>query len=151
MEATPKKKMSKGCMVGLIIAGVIVVLVIAVVIIGYAYRDNIAKIGVVTVVNQVKTKLASEPVEGVDTVRFNTLVDSFLVRFDSDSLRSEAVQELLPALQTASSSDRTADDISNVEQAIITYYPELENIYQSMELPSDSSTVLQEDSTASSE
>lgn len=151
MEETPKKKMSKGCMVGLIIAGVIVLLLIAVVIIGYSYRENIAKFGVVTIVNQVKTQLATQPVDGVDTVQYNAVADGFLERFADDTVRAEGIQELMPALQAASSSDHTPEDISRIIEAMIQYYPDLADVYQSMELSADSSSVPSGDSAVSSE
>lgn len=151
MEETPKKKMSKGCMVGLIIAGVIVVLLIAVVIIGYSYKDNIAKFGVVAIVNQVKSQLATEPLEGVDTLQFNAVADGFLERFADDTVHAVGLQELMPALQAASSSDHTPEDISRIVEAMIQYYPDLADVYQSTELPADSSVVPSGDSAVSSE
>lgn len=151
MEETPKKKMSKGCMVGLIIAGVIVLLLIAVVIIGYSYRENIAKFGVVTIVNQVKTQLATQPVDGVDTVQYNAVADGFLERFADDTVHAEGIRELMTPLQAASSSDHTPEDISRIIEAMIQYYPDLADVYQSMELSADSSSVPSGDSAVSSE
>ncbi|MBN1212747.1 MAG: hypothetical protein JXA92_09240, partial [candidate division Zixibacteria bacterium] len=77
MEGNQKKGMSKGCLVGIIVAAVILVIIIIAGITCYVYKDDLAKMGVVTVINGFKTNLVENPVEGVDTTQFNAMADAF--------------------------------------------------------------------------
>lgn len=119
--------MSKGCVVGLIVVGVIAVLIIVGGAVCWIYKDDLARMPVKTVVAQMQTYLSENEVEGVDPDVFNTVADDFLQRIESeDPLQFEKYGEFITSIQTVSSrQEYTADDYDNVMAAMITYYPEL--------------------------
>jgi len=103
MENTqPKKGMSKGCLIGLIIVGVIVVIIIVGGVVCWVYKEDLAKMGAVTVVSQMKTQLAHDAPDGVDTTSFNALADGFIERLNEDEeLNLEEYGMFMQSLQGA--------------------------------------------------
>jgi predicted permease len=136
MEGNQKKGMSKGCLIGLIVAGVIIVLLVVGFITCYIYKDDLAKMGVVTVINGFKTELASQPVEGVDTVQFNALADAFIAKFNEDKIDYNKYADFFQQLQTMTSSKEiTADNVVKLEKMMVDYYPDLAGYLPEPEVP----------------
>ncbi len=132
MENAQKKGMSKGCLVGIIIAAVLVVVVIVCAALFYVYRDDLGKFGAVGLANQVKTQLAENPADGVDTVRVNAVIDAFVAKVNEDE--SEMLAVLGSFMQTVqpltSDEEVDADDVELAMDAMIDVYPELDTIWR---------------------
>ncbi|HOD66689.1 MAG TPA: hypothetical protein PLR32_06305 [candidate division Zixibacteria bacterium] len=73
-----KKGMSTGCLVALIIVGVLVILVVVAGIVCYMKRADLVQYGAVTMTEEIKQMVADKPQPGVDTVQVNAAADAFL-------------------------------------------------------------------------
>ena len=142
MEETKKNGLSKGCIVGIVIVGVIVVLMVVGGILCYANKDALIKMGMSTVVSSVKVQLAEPTVVGVDTVAYcttlgidtvayNAVADGFLKKLDAeeelDPDKMAAFGAQMQALSTRMD-NLTAKDINSFMDAMIEYYPDLKDL-----------------------
>ncbi len=136
MEDVQKKGMSKGCLIGLIVAGVLLVIIIIAGITCYIYKDDLAKMGLVTIINGVKTEITTHPVEGVDTVQFNALADVFITKFNESELDYEKYAAVFPQLQAMMSDKKVdAEEVEALKEMMVNYFPELEQYLPVQELP----------------
>ncbi|MDD3732563.1 MAG: hypothetical protein PHU88_09340 [candidate division Zixibacteria bacterium] len=136
MEDVQKKGMSKGCLIGLIVAGVLLVIIIIAGITCYIYKDDLAKMGLVTIINGVKTEITAHPVEGVDTVQFNALADVFITKFNESELDYEKYAAVFPQLQAMMSDKKVdAEEVEALKEMMVNYFPELEQYLPVQELP----------------
>jgi flagellar basal body-associated protein FliL len=136
MEGNQKKGMSKGCLIGLIVAAVIVVIIIIAGITCYLYKDDLAKMGVVTVINGFKTEMANDPVEGVDTVQFNALTDAFITKFNEEKIDYEKYADFFQQIQVMMTDKKLdAEEVVKLEQLMVNYYPDLEGYLPEPEVP----------------
>lgn len=120
------KGMSKGCMVALIVAGAILVLIIASVVVCYVYMDDLAKTTMKNYVPRVKTLIAEQPPVGLDTAQFNTLADTFLARFDADSLNAQQYGHVVMQFTEALKDEHvTGIEADSIRTAILMLYPDL--------------------------
>lgn len=100
MTETPeKKKMSKGCMIGLIVGGVLIIMIAVALLTCYVKREALAKFGVTTVVDIAKQSLEKEPVPGLDTVAFNATVDEFIMKLESTEFNDDRLGALAQTVQ----------------------------------------------------
>ncbi len=136
MENAKKGGMSKGCLVGLIIAGVLLVIVIVGIVLVVAYKDDLGKMGAVTVANQAKQMVADNPVEGLDTVQFNAVVDAFAEKTTADStVDLESLAVFMQSLQTyVGDGEVSASDAESIQEAIIGIYPDIADLLPTQEL-----------------
>jgi len=144
MENAPRKGMSKGCLVTLIVVGAVIVLVLILLGVCWIYKDDLAKMGANTLVNSLKTELAQHDYEGIDTVQFNTMADAFMERLDEEEpLDYEAYMLFLTSVQQVME-DKTfsIDEVPMVQEAFVQYYPELREFLP----PEPEETDLEEDS-----
>ena len=131
MEQAEKKGMSKGCLVGLIIGGAVIVILVVGTLTCWYYKDDLVKMGVSKSVYDVKNAVAANPPETIDTAQFNALADAFLEKFDADdSLELEKYGAFIQSLQLAHSDSLTAEIVAQVSAAMIEYYPELADLYR---------------------
>lgn len=148
MEQAPKKRLSKGCMVGLIIAGVVFLLVAAFVVTAYLNRDEIARLAIIQSVIQIKSRVVENTDDSVDKDRFVFVADAFLehMRNDSTNLNDLAlfVQTVKPAI---GDEDLDSDDLLLIEQAMMQLYPELGELQDTILDSSDSTLMQGSDST----
>lgn len=154
MEAAQKKGMSKGCLVALIIVAAVVVLVAIGMGTCWYYKDDLMKMAATTAINELKTKIAEAPPEGVDTVYFNALADGFSAKMkDDDKIDMVKYSGLIQTLQDAArGAALDADMVEQVERGMTSYYPELEEIQKaesSEEMEND--TLLPEDEAVDTE
>jgi hypothetical protein len=129
MEQVPKKGMSKGCMVALIVGGVLLLLVIIAAVTCYMKREDLAKFGATTIVTSLKTELRQHPIETIDTARFFALSDAFAAKLRTDSLDYNKYSRFMTTVQSALA-DKKLDsaEVGMLEEAIVTYYPDLESM-----------------------
>lgn len=132
MENTQKKGMSKGCLVGIIIAAVLLVIVIVGFFLVYNFKDEIGKFGAVTLAQGIKTELADKPLEGVDTVKVNAVVDAFVAKVNADSTDNlVTLSAFMQTLQTVIADKKIdADEVDKAMDAMIDVYPDLDTIWR---------------------
>jgi len=128
MENAPRKGMSKGCLVALIITGAIVVVVIILMVTCYIYKDDLAKMAAGTLVNGLKAELAKHEYPDVDTVQFNSLADDFIEHLEEqEPLDFQAYGVFMGTLQAVMNDKKfAADEVVPVQEAFVEYFPELE-------------------------
>jgi hypothetical protein len=137
MENTQSKGMSKGCMIGLIVGGAILVIVIVGLGTCWYYKDDLAKMGAATVVEGFKTELGDHQYEDVDTVQFNAMADAFLERLDQqEPLEWEPYGAFMQSIQNVMADQQfTADEVPGVIDAFVQYFPDLEAMRPTAEEP----------------
>ncbi len=124
-----KKGMSKGCLVGLIVGIVLIVLVVGGGLICWYKKDAIMKVGVVTMVNGIRTELQKNPIEGVDTVYVNKIADAFLAKLENDEVSMEKMGALAQSIQMIMQDNAIdADEADDFVRLMVEYYPELGDI-----------------------
>ena len=138
MENAKKGGMSKGCLVGLIIAGILVVIAIVAVVLIYMYKDEMVKVGVTTMTGEVKRMVAENPPEGYDTVAVNAFTDAFNDKLTADTtmdLQSLGLwmQQLQPLIEDQ---EISGADLETIADGMVRLYPELEDV-RPMELPAE--------------
>ena len=127
-EVTQKKGMSKGCLIALIAA---VILVIVIIIGGWLivnYKDDIAKYVIIKSVNSAKVELAAMEEPYVDTVIFNSISDSFIVKFEVDTIDIEEGGgiKILSVVQDYASNKKLDSSLAiGLLDGMITLYPDL--------------------------
>jgi len=140
-EVQKKRGMSKGCLIALIVVGVLVLLLVIAGITCYLKKDELAKYGAVTLVNSIKAELNNTPVEGVDTVKVNAVADAFVNELNEKELDYDKYKRLIQTVQGIMS-DKKVDSAEAEEfvRAMTEYFPELEELAP-MEPIDDSATV----------
>ena len=129
MTEEKKGGMSKGCVVGLIVVGVIALIVILGGVVCWVYKDDIMRMPAKAAVTSMNEYLTDHEVEGVDPQVFKTVSDDFLVRLqEEEPMRYDEYGQFIQEIQAlASQQEFTADDYELMLNAMVDYYPELEN------------------------
>ncbi len=148
--------LSKGCLIGIIIASVVLLLVIATIGFCWYNKDKIVRWGAVYSANEIKAEISRHP-EMADTTRFNSFVDGFVSRLAADSLDDARIQNLAVLMQplTTWGADKKLDtaEIQKISDAMIAFYPDLGSMrpipLTEMAAPADSTTTPQTTDTAS--
>jgi flagellar basal body-associated protein FliL len=135
-DEVQKKGMSKGCLIALIVAGVVVLLAVIAAVTCYMKRDDLARYGAVTMVNGIKAELNRNPVAGVDTVRFNAVADAFVEKLNETKLDYDKFGRFMQTVQTIMN-DKAVDsgEAEVFVKAMLDYFPELEEL-----LPAEAET-----------
>jgi hypothetical protein len=131
MESAPKKGMSKGCLVGLIVGLALVAIAVIAAVVIWFYWDDLLKTGVTSTVNEVKIVLANDVPEGVDTVSFNALADAYVEKVNEEVEVSSETLGLVVQQFTGFAADKKID-ADEVEASVATFldaYPELEELW----------------------
>jgi len=144
-ELPEKKGMSKGCLITLIIVGVLIVMIVIAGLVCYMKRDDIIKFGVKTLVSGVKVELAENPVEGIDTVNVNAMADAFILKIDSSEINAEKMAIFSQTIQTIIG-DKELDSLEVVSfmEAMVKFYPELKEYMPSEELEEPDSVTVEQ-------
>lgn len=126
-QLPPRKGMSKGCLIALIVAGVLLLLMIIIFGLICANRDKIVQAGTKYVVQQMKVQVVKQNIVGLDTAQFNQLVDSFVARVDKAPLTEAQSLQISNDLRAFSSSKPVdAAAVSAIIDMMIKCYPDLE-------------------------
>ncbi|MBD3256847.1 hypothetical protein GF377_00345 [candidate division GN15 bacterium] len=122
--------MSKGCVVGLIIVGVLAILVIALGVVCWVYKDDMARMPINAVLTQMNTHLDENEVAGVDPDAFQEMSDEFRSRIEQEeNLFNDRYGVFMTAIQDlASKSEFNAEDYQTVTEAMVGYYPDMEDM-----------------------
>ena len=128
-EEVKKKGLSKGCLIGLIVLGAIIVLVIVISITIYTKREDLAKFGATTIVNKVKDTIVKDPPKGIDTVRFNAVADSFIQKINHAPFDKNKYTTFFKKIQSISG-DKKIDSTGAILmiQAMYDYFPDLKKL-----------------------
>ena len=131
METTPRKGLSKGCLIGLIAGLVIIVLLIAFVVLVYVFRGSLVKAGATASVSEVKKVLAAAPPADIDTVQFNSLADAYIDKVNLDKNTEFEPLALFVQQMTNAVKDRqlTREEVMTAAAAMISRYPDLEQYW----------------------
>jgi len=137
MESPQKKRLSKGCLIAIIIAAALVVLLLIAIFAFWSYRHDLAKWTVIASVNEIKTAVAENPPEGYDTAYFNSVTDRFLKYMDTqDTLNLAGYGELVKLLQEAKKqTPPDAPMLDRIVGALGRFYPELDIQEPGSEVP----------------
>ena len=124
----PKKGMSKGCLIALIVGGVLLLLIGGLIFYTVYYKgEDVVKFSVATVLSSSKQMLVESKLEGVDTVKFNAVVDNFNKELYADSsFNMEEIANLLQKFQTMIN-DKSLD-ASEVDELLKTLTEKYPNI-----------------------
>ncbi len=123
----PKKGMSKGCLVAIIVAVVLILFVGGIIVYTIYNGEDVIKFSVATVLASSKQMLVESDIEGVDTVHYNAIIDNFNKRLYSDSLIDvKKGADLLSKLQNVIA-DKKIDsaEVSDILQVLTSTYPEI--------------------------
>jgi hypothetical protein len=131
----PKKKMSKGCLIALIVVGVLLLLVIIAGIVCYLKKDELVKYGTTALVTSIKTDLNENPVAGIDTVRVNAITDAFIEKLNESEVDYTKYGRFGQTLQSFQF-DEVIDSMEAEQfvRAMIEYFPELEQLVPAVEI-----------------
>ncbi len=129
MEESKRQGLSKGCLIGLIVAGALLLLVIIIGVTCYVKRDDLMKFGVAQLMNSMKVEVATQQIPGVDTAQFNGIADAFIAKLNSSEMQYLEYQKFMTVLQKATT-DRNIDstEIYQLVDAMVAYYPDLESM-----------------------
>jgi hypothetical protein len=120
--------LSKGCLIGIIIASSLLFLAIVTGITCYVYREDLAKWAASYSMNGLKGEAAKHP-EILDTARFDSFVDSFAVRLKERPFDAVAYSSFMGAMQPVPKwiEDHKLDsaELNSVFDAMVTYFPDL--------------------------
>ncbi len=89
-----KGAMSRGCMVALIVVGIIVVLVAASMVVCYVYRDDIVKIGLTKLAETVAAEAKKDLPADMTAEDVDKAVEDFQKAFDEKKIDTEEIQSL---------------------------------------------------------
>lgn len=73
----PKKGMSRGCLIALVVFAVILVIVIAMSIVCYVKRDSIMEWGVLQISDQMQREITADPPEGITKEEVDSVFNQF--------------------------------------------------------------------------
>ncbi|MEA2031398.1 MAG: hypothetical protein U9N55_07385 [candidate division Zixibacteria bacterium] len=144
VEQVEKKRMSKGCLVGLIVAGALLLLVIIGGITCWMNRGELVRYGAVTMVQSVKTMTATNSAEGVDTVMVFAVMDAFVNKLQNDDeVKVDEIGKFMQALQPIVADEKINDDeAKQFISLMVEIYPDL-----AVEIEVPDSILAPEDST----
>ena len=126
-EEIQKKGMSKGCMVALIVVGVLFIMVVIAGVTCWMKKDALVKYGVKTAVLQIGSLAAKNPQPGVDTTMINSFVTEFTEKLDADTaVNLELLAVTIQKIQYIPQ-DEMIDSIEAIEmiKTLSEIYPEL--------------------------
>ena len=131
----PKKGMSKGCLVAIIVAGVLLVLVVASFFVCMSKKDDIVKFGVTTLLTSSKQIVVESNIEGIDTAYYNMVIDNFNVRLQADTINLEEIANIFTNIQTTVQGGKMElSDAESILEALITKYPDIVPISEATEM-----------------
>lgn len=126
-QPVQKSGMPRGCLIALIIVGALAVILVIVMSLLCMNRDKVLRWSVKEGVGYVKQQLTESPVAGVDTVQFNRLADSFLVRTETASMTEQGGMQFITSMQSAITDKQvSADDVERLSGSMVNFFPDLE-------------------------
>ncbi|MGH8015559.1 MAG: hypothetical protein ACREBV_05165 [Candidatus Zixiibacteriota bacterium] len=125
-----KKGLSKGCVIALIVGGVIFVIIAFIVIMIFVKGKDVAKWAFVQAIETEKALIMQGQIPGIDTTAVNMTADGFKANIESPEFAFEQVisfQGFVQQYVTDSKVDST--EAEAFVKAMIECYPELADLY----------------------
>lgn len=127
-QVEPKKGLTKGCTIALIVGGVVLVVLAGIIILIMTKGEKWAyKMAASTE----RSYIMANPINGIDTVAVNKVADEFLKNLEVGEIESE---KMIPfgSFVTQFATDTKVDsaEVAAFVQAMIECYPELAALYQ---------------------
>lgn len=94
-----RKKMSKGCMVALIIVGALIVIFIISMIVCYIYKDELVGFGLDKMTEAASTEIKKDLPEGYTADGVDSLMAEFKIAFKEEKINQNELQEISSSLQ----------------------------------------------------
>ena len=133
-EQPEKQGMPRGCVIGLIVAGALLLLLIALFAVCQIYKDDLIKFSINNTLGGMRKALATNPISGIETSRVDTITTAFSSRFDTTTVMDyDRLEPLVIAVQTAATSGGKFDSatVASVVNGLIHYYPDLDRFVTS--------------------
>ncbi len=108
--AEQKKGMSKGCLILLIIGIILVVIVVALSIVCYVYKDDLVDMGLNKVTDSVVTEIKGNLPEGVTDIEVDNIVDEFKTAFREGKVDKNEIQYIGSLIQTSMEDKEISED-----------------------------------------
>jgi actin-like ATPase involved in cell morphogenesis len=96
-----KKGMSKGCLVLLIIGIILVVIVVAMSVVCYVYKDDLVEMGLNKMTETIVTELKANLPDGISEEEVDKVVEEFKVAFKEGKIDQGEIQQISTLLQSA--------------------------------------------------
>ena len=126
-EQPTKKGMSKGCMITLIVVGIVLIMIIAAAVTCWVKRDDLARYAALSIVEGARVELQNNPVEGIDTEQFGVMVDSFKEKLNNNELDYDRYSVFIQRVQnTAMDQQFDPEEYELLIDAMVEYFPDLE-------------------------
>ena len=130
---TPKKKMSKGCLVILSVVGVFILLILTAIVLAFIYKEEMAKYFTQNIIEGSKTALVLEGESGIDSVYYNRIADGFVEKLTASEIEFGKYQAFFVEIQnTANDGKLDSAEAEMMIRAMIAYFPELSEISRSV-------------------
>lgn len=94
-----KKRMSKGCMVAMIVVGALAVIVIVSGIVCYVYKDELIQAGISKMTEGIATEVKTALPEGYTAEDVDALMEEFNIAFAEEKIDEMELQELSTKFQ----------------------------------------------------
>ena len=154
MTDQPQKKgMSKGCLVALIVVGILVIMVAVAGITCWMKKDDLVKYGVTKLVGGIAQMAEADPQPGVDPQHLKDFADAFEQRVNkADSIDFEKFGLLAQQLQPIAQDEKIdSAEARELYEAVFDIFPDMRDEYappsMTEDIPADS--LMPEDTTMS--
>ena len=142
-EQPQKQGMPRGCVIGLIVAGALLLLLIALFVVCQIYQDDLIKFTINNTLGGMRKALATTPISGIETASVDSIAVGFSSRFDTaTAIDYNRLEPLVVAVQTAATSGGKFDSatVASVVKGLVHYYPDLDR-FVAKSIESDSTAV----------
>jgi ABC-type transport system involved in cytochrome bd biosynthesis fused ATPase/permease subunit len=121
--AEGKKGMSKGCLIALIVCAIIAVIIIAMAVVCYVYKDELIEAGLSKMTESLSTELIKDLPEGVTEMDVTNLMDEFKLAIKEQKVDQFELQQLSGSFQKIMedkviTKDEGKDIIGQIRKAI---------------------------------
>ena len=126
----PKKRMSTGCMVALIVGIALVVIVVVGGVLCYTYREDLVKAGATAGIQAIQTQMQQDPQPGVDTALVNRVCNAYVERLQTEEgIDLNSLALVMQDLQQVPK-DKVVDSVeaAALVSTMVQMYPDLESL-----------------------
>ncbi len=136
--------MSKGCLITLIIVGILLILVVIAAVTCYVKREELAEYGTVTLLEEVKRIAVTSPQEGVDTTQVKQAIDHYIERLRADEgIDMQQIGLFMQSLQSIPADNKLdSAEARQLMESIRSFYPNLH--LPDSPMPSDTSLTIED-------
>ena len=100
LKTEPKKGMSRGCLVGLIVVGVLAIIVIGAGIVCYVYQDELLEFGLEKSTDMIALEIKANLPEEYTEAEIDELFDKFRQAIKNKEINPDTIQKLMMQFQS---------------------------------------------------